>query len=329
MHKKSLRRLWIGLGLLVVLTVVGVSAVYFVPETPTATHQVPIAELRVPVTDAAGDVETSVPEDALADAVTSPESPPETPYQRYEEPLPPPEPMAVVNPALPPTEIRGVPKIAIVIDDMGLALRNSQRAVNLPTAVTLAYLPYATNVQQQVDTARAKGHEIMLHLPMEPMGQDNPGPNALLVNLSADELLARLEKSLNAFSGYTGINNHMGSKFTSDPTALRSVMSVIKQRDVFFLDSRTSGKSAAEQIAREIGIPAIGRDVFLDDTISTESIRQQLHQTENIARRKGYAIAIGHPHPATLAVLEEWLPAVQKAGFKIVPISVLLADVTR
>lgn len=233
--------------------------------------------------------------------------------------------LALVSPpSPPPVTVSPMPRIAIVIDDMGLQAKQSIQATELPAPVTLSYLPYAPNVQHQVDAARAKGHEIMLHLPMEPLGENNPGPDALLVGLSPSEIDTRLTKAMNAFTGYDGINNHMGSKFTSDAAALQPVMAAIKQRGVFFLDSRTSGGSVAEAVAREHSIPAVGREVFLDDTIDVEAIRGQLAKTEAIARRKGYAIAIGHPHPQTLQVLNEWLPEAQSKGFQLVKVKELL-----
>jgi polysaccharide deacetylase 2 family uncharacterized protein YibQ len=305
------RQLIGGLSLTILLTGLAAIALFW-PDDHQARHSPPY-EVRVKVAD-----------QPLPPA--APPSLPSTPSELAEAEKSEPQ-IAFVTPPLPPITTppaAQAPRIAIVIDDMGLSGPLSRRATELPAPITLSYLPYAPQVQQQVDAARAKGHEIMLHLPMEPMGNDNPGPEALLVNLAPDELAARLDKALNAFHGYDGVNNHMGSKFTSDAAALQPVMQAIKQRGVFFLDSRTSGQSQAENVAREHDIPTIGRDVFLDDVIEPAAIRAQLARAEAIARRRGSAIAIGHPHPATLQELAQWLPDIQARGFRIVRVRDLL-----
>lgn len=228
---------------------------------------------------------------------------------------------------LPPTLPRYVgqtPEIAIVIDDVGLDLKSSKRAINLPGYVTLSFMPYATRLREQTKEARDNGHELMLHMPMEPMGHDDPGPGALLTELPMDELKQRFETALASFVGFDGVNNHMGSKFTAYPAGMEMVVDELQQRHLFFLDSRTSSKTVGENIARQRGLPTIARDVFLDDTISVDAIRAQLVQTEHVARHKGYAVAIGHPHEVTMEVLEQWLPQAEAQGFKLVSVRNLL-----
>lgn len=227
-------------------------------------------------------------------------------------------------PASPPRHIGPNPEIAIVIDDVGLDLKGSKRAINLPAYITLSFMPYATRLREQTKEARDNGHELMLHMPMEPMGHDDPGPGALFVNLPPEEQRQRFETALASFVGFDGVNNHMGSKFTADPAGMEMVVDELQQRHLFFLDSRTSAKTVGEKIAREHGLSTIARDVFLDDTISADAIRAQLVQTEHVAKRKGYAVAIGHPHAVTMEVLEQWLPQAEAAGFKLVPVKELL-----
>lgn len=217
------------------------------------------------------------------------------------------------------------PEIAIVIDDVGLDIKDSKRAINLPSYVTLSFMPYATRLREQTQEARDNGHELMLHMPMEPIGHDDPGPGALLVDLPMEELHQRFQEALASFTGFDGVNNHMGSKFTAYPEGMEMVVGELQQRHLFFLDSRTSSKTVGESVARQHGLPTIARDVFLDDTMNADAIRAQLLQTEHVAKRKGYAVAIGHPHAITMEVLEKWLPEAEAQGFKLVPVHNLVS----
>jgi len=254
-----------------------------------------------------------------------PPSKPQVPQPQGDEqaepstPPPQPAPLAIVPPPHVPKGM--APEIAIVIDDVGLDLRGSERAINLPAYVTLSFMPYATRLREQTRAARDKGHELLLHMPMEPLGDADPGPDALLTSLSLDDNRLRLQTALASFVGFDGVNNHMGSKFTADRDDMAMVMDELKQRHLFFLDSRTSPQSVGYAVARAQGLPTVARDIFLDDDQSPRAIKQQLEQTEIIARRRGYAVAIGHPHEATLQVLEEWLPQAEARGYHFVPIN--------
>ena len=216
------------------------------------------------------------------------------------------------------------PKIALVIDDVGVDLKGSERAINLPPSVTLSFLPYAVRLREQTKSARDAGHELLLHMPMEPIGHEDPGPGALLVDLPMRDLQQRFETALASFTGFDGVNNHMGSKFTAYADGMNMVMDELKQRHLFFLNSRTSAQSVGKKIAEEKNLPTIGRDVFLDDVQSPDSIRAQLEETERIAKHKGYAVAIGHPHAATMDVLPDWIADAQKRGFDLVPLKSLV-----
>ncbi len=216
------------------------------------------------------------------------------------------------------------PRIAIIIDDMGLARRNSLRAVNIDAPLTLSYLPYADDIQAQVDEARAKGHEIMLHLPMEAFDHHMyPGPGALTTRLAPDVLAERVNQNLSAFKGYRGINNHMGSRLTSDPVAMEAVMREIDRKSVFFVDSWTSPRSVAYQTAAAFDIPRGRRDVFLDHYEGEAAVWNALKQAEYLARRHGSSVVIGHPKNDTINVLQTWLPAAKLRGVQIVPMSEL------
>lgn len=223
----------------------------------------------------------------------------------------------------------GAPIIAIVLDDLGIDTRRSNRAIALPAPVTLAFLPYAEGLEEQTAAARAAGHELLVHIPMQPHGEDaDPGPNALDMRLGAIEVLSRLDWDLARFSGYVGINNHMGSLFTESEAGMRLVAEGLRDRGLMFLDSLTSPKSVAAATVASYGVPTTARDVFLDNTDSPEEVAMRLEQTEKIARKAGTAIAIGHPRDNTLDVLEDWIPKAKAAGFTLVPLTAVL-DIRR
>ena len=218
-----------------------------------------------------------------------------------------------------PNEVR----IAIIIDDMGMG--NSTRAVaDLPAEVTLSFLPYAPDLQNQVRQVLARGHEVLLHLPMEPLGYENPGPGALLTDLSLEELSVRLSKALTSFEGYVGVNNHMGSKFTKYREGMEFVLEVLHEKGLFFIDSLTTGSSVAGSLAKQVGVRTATRDVFLDDEIEVDAIKTQLLYAEHVARKKGTALVICHPHNLTLSLLSKWLEETDKRRIRIVPASELL-----
>jgi polysaccharide deacetylase 2 family uncharacterized protein YibQ len=212
--------------------------------------------------------------------------------------------------------------IAIVLDDVGATPGDVPGALGLPAPVTLSIMTYAANAPKIAADAHRAGHEIMVHVPMEPINRDaDPGKNALLVNLSAEEIARRLDWGLSQFPGYVGINNHMGSKFTQNAAGMRVVLEALKARGLLFLDSRTIAKSVGDALAAQLGVTHLQRDVFLDDVIDETDIMKELARTEAIAKKHGVAIAIGHPHRDTVAALRQWIPEAQARGFILVPIS--------
>ena len=218
------------------------------------------------------------------------------------------------------------PKIAIVIDDMGVDVRRSARMVALPAPITLAFLPYGRGTKSQAAQSLANGHELLVHIPMEPVGlaQNNPGPNALLVANSAAQNLEKMAANLAGFDGYVGVNNHMGSRFTANATAMQPVLAALKQRGLFFLDSRTIGNSVGGSLAQQMGLPFAVRDVFLDNIDNKQAVLAQLKQLENIANQRGYAVAIGHPHDGTYEALKTWLPTLAGKNIQLVKLSELV-----
>ena len=226
--------------------------------------------------------------------------------------------------AVPFRDLNSRPLVAVVIDDVGLDRPRSKRAWELPGPLTMSFLPYAKDLREQAKAARAKGHELMLHLPMEPNGRNDPGPNALLVSLSDAELRQRTTAALDSFEGFAGVNNHMGSRFTAFKPGMETVLRQLKGRGLMFLDSRTSAQSVGDQLAQEMGVPSIVRHVFLDDEETLDAVRKKLAEAEAIARRQGFVVVIGHPHEATLQALGEWLPGVQGKGLALAPATAVL-----
>jgi polysaccharide deacetylase 2 family uncharacterized protein YibQ len=216
---------------------------------------------------------------------------------------------------------RNIPTIAIVIDDLGADVADTRRAIALPKEITLSFLPYPDASPALAREGLRGGHEIILHVPMEPEGSVDPGPNALLTRLSADENVSRLNWALSRIEGYSGINNHEGSKFTADRAALVPVMEQLAQRHVFYLDSRTTPDTVAVPLARAFGVPSAGRDVFLDDVQTADAINAQLAQAEKLASQQGVLIAIGHPHAATMDVLTKWAASISSRGYELIAAS--------
>jgi hypothetical protein len=221
--------------------------------------------------------------------------------------------------------VAGKAMIAVVVDDMGVDQRRSAEMVKLPGALTLSYLPYGRDLPRQTAEARAAGHELLVHVSMEPLDPKiKPGPNALTVDLPEEEIRRRLGWALDAFGGYVGINNHMGSRFTSERPGMDVVMDELRARGLLFLDSRTVQHSVGATVASAHGVPHAGRHFFLDNELSIAEVNRQLAETERVARQTGFAVAIGHPHDVTIAALRAWLPTLEERGFVLVPISAVV-----
>ena len=217
------------------------------------------------------------------------------------------------------------PAIAIVIDDLGLSMSRVGKVLELPERLTLAFLPYGGASVEAARLARARGHELLLHLPMEPLSADHdPGKNALLARLGERYFHDRLGWNLARFDGYVGINNHMGSRLTRSAVHMTWLARALKQRGLFFLDSSTVLDSQAERVIGRLGVPALARDIFLDDVVAFDAVMGQLGATEALARRRGEAIAIGHPHAATIEALRQWLPAAKSRGLRFVTLREIL-----
>lgn len=217
-------------------------------------------------------------------------------------------------------------RIAIMIDDMGVNRRLSKAMVEFDSVpLTLAFLPYAENLSVLTKPAQANGHELMIHMPMEPMNSKiDTGPIALKSHMKRAEVDSMLDKAFASFDGYRGLNNHMGSRLTQDSERMEWVMEALAKRDLFYVDSKTIQSSIAADKAQEAGLDYAIRDVFLDHEDTPEFVSGALQKLERVALERGHAIAIGHPKAVTLAGLRAWVPTLEARGFEIVPVSELL-----
>jgi uncharacterized protein len=215
------------------------------------------------------------------------------------------------------------PVIALVIDDAGVDPALTRRAIDLGIPMTVAFLPYAPQTPELAQLAQASGHDTFLHMPMEPYGLEDPGPGALTRHLPPPELARRVEYALASVPGAIGLNNHMGSAFTSDVRAMRAALAPLRDRDLIFLDSLTSGRSRAAVAAEEVGLTTLRRSVFIDHEAGR--VEAMLEQLVDLARRDGHAIAIGHPRDDTLATLEAWLARGGHSGVRFVTITEYLS----
>jgi polysaccharide deacetylase 2 family uncharacterized protein YibQ len=214
--------------------------------------------------------------------------------------------------------------VALVIDDLGERSEDLVPLLGLGVPITYAVLPFEKHTPEVVAELRKRRVEILLHLPMEPLNGEDPGPGALRVDMDDDELREGTEAALRAVPGAVGVNNHMGSRLSEDVRALTPVLQVLAEHGLFFLDSRTSAESQGYRIARSLGLPAAERHVFLDRDPSPEGVRTQFRRLLDLSRTRGAAVAIGHPLPDTLQVLTEEVPKARAEGFVFVPVSDLL-----
>lgn len=216
-------------------------------------------------------------------------------------------------------------RVALVIDDLGRSLDDLQAIEDLGVPVTYAVLPFEEHTAQVVSELRQRDAEILLHLPMEPAASEkDPGPGALRLGMTPDQLRQSTLAALQAVPGAVGVNNHMGSGLSADEPSMRTILGVLSTRGLFFLDSRTSAQSVGYRVATRLGLPAAERQVFLDPDPSPEAIRNQFYRLLGLARTRGAAVAIGHPLPETLEILAQEVPKARDLGYEFVPVSYLL-----
>ena len=215
--------------------------------------------------------------------------------------------------------------VALVIDDLGRSVGDVTRLAALGVPMTYAVLPFETRTAEVAGELRRRGAEWIFHLPMEPSTGADPGPGALRRSMSPGELAGATRAALDAVPGVVGVNNHMGSSLSADRSSMDAVLREIAGRGLYFLDSRTSAQSVGYQAARDLEIPAAERQVFLDADMSPEAVRYQFRRLLSVARERGAAIAIGHPHAETLRGPGGGGAAGPvERGYRFVPVSYLL-----
>lgn len=218
-------------------------------------------------------------------------------------------------------------KVAIIIDDMGHSPRHSNAALKLPRQIAFALLPYARATPSFATRARSRGHELIVHVPMQPKSDArNPGPYVLKTVASPEELRRKIAWNLDQFEGFYAVNNHMGSAFTEDEASMRILFEELSARGLAFYDSRTTAASKSVELALSYGVSMAERDVFLDNDIEAGAVDKQLERLELLARRNGSAIAIGHPHKVTFEQIAQWAQTLKSRNIMLVPPSVILKD---
>lgn len=216
-------------------------------------------------------------------------------------------------------------RVAIIFDDAGGSLTDLEAIISLGRPVTVAVLPGLRFSREVAERARAAGLEVFLHLPLEPEdAAKDLGPGGVTTAMSDAEIDAAVRADLAGVPGAVGVNNHMGSRGTTDERVMRAVLQVIKQRRLIFVDSVTSGRSVAGRLAAEMGIPTANRQVFLDNEDDPDAIRRQVGRLLQIAGQRGTAVAIGHAQRMTAKVVKEMLAEFDRRGIVIVPVSAIV-----
>lgn len=217
------------------------------------------------------------------------------------------------------------PRIALIIDDIGFSLCRARQFLDLAVPVTYAVLPRLSHSHALAREIHAEGHEVMLHQPMEPFNASlDPGPGALYVGDEAGIIVKTIEENISEVPFATGVNNHMGSKFTACPKEIQAALQVVKNSGLFFVDSLTSSRSMAYKTARELHLDTACRNIFLDNRADIPSILSQLHRLRRHAARYGQAIGIGHPFPETAGAIRHFLKGLSDSEISFVHVSDLV-----
>ncbi len=224
------------------------------------------------------------------------------------------------------TAFAEAPRLAIIIDDLGYHLANGKRAISLPGPIAMSVLPSAPRARTLAQQAHANGKEVLLHLPLQAYDDDDRAePAEIVLDMSRARVGDTFQQALEAVPHVVGINSHRGSLLTRHPGHMAWLMQEIAAREkLFFIDSFTTHQSVAMQIAEENGVEAMRRDIFLDPDKDPAAIAREFERLKAIARKRGYAIGIGHPYPATLELLERELPRLEDEGFQLVRVSELV-----
>jgi polysaccharide deacetylase 2 family uncharacterized protein YibQ len=224
-----------------------------------------------------------------------------------------------------PRRVRPSAQVAVIFDDAGGSLQDLNEIIAIGRPVTVAVLPGLRYSKEVALRARSRNLEVILHLPLEAEELSRRlGPGGISTTMSDEEIAAVVSADLAAVPGATGVNNHMGSRATTDLRVMRSVLQVVKDRGLIFVDSMTSTRSVAGSLAGEMGIPTARRHVFIDNENEPEAIRTQLRRLMSLALGRGSAVGIGHSQRLTPKILAEMLPEFDRMGIELVPVSALV-----
>ncbi|PWR24165.1 divergent polysaccharide deacetylase family protein [Zavarzinia aquatilis] len=218
------------------------------------------------------------------------------------------------------------PRIAIIVAGLGLKESTSAEAIDkLPPDVTLAFTPYARNLDEWSARARAGGHELLIQVPMEPVDfpTSDPGPKALMTNLSAADNRSRLEWTLARTTGYVGVMTYMGSRYTADAGAVQATATLLKARGLMIVDSRTAEQSAIPAVAGHMGLPRAVATRFIDATPTRAAVDARLAELERFARQNGAAIGIASDYPGSIERIASWAAGLEARGLVLAPASAL------
>lgn len=303
------------------------------PEKPQLASAVSPAKPTLPARSAAAAVDApqapSAPSPAPAPVVATPLSPAPAEGLVEKSPF---GPLPKIDGAREPWQVyahpfeqtAARPRIALLISGLGMSKRATDAAISaLPPQISLAFSPYGHNLQTRVDAARKAGHEVLLLVPMEPENypKNDPGPQTLLTTLPMADNLDRLHWVMSRFAGYVGLVNDMGSRYTASEEAMTPVLEDLKARGLLFMDARSSQYSVAAKLARDLRVPRVLNNRFLDSEHTEENIRKQLKDLESVAKTYGAAAGIGSPYPLTIRLVAEWAATLSERGFDLAPIT--------
>lgn len=215
-------------------------------------------------------------------------------------------------------------RIAIVIDDFAIHPELEEELLTLPIPFTAAVIPNRPRSNAIAQMATTRGHEVLVHMPMAPLIPSLGEKDALQPEMSPDEVAKHVRQALESMPQAVGVSNHQGSRATANAELMAEVLEVLRERHMFFLDSRTTPRSVAGEVARGLAVPYIARDVFLDNVREERAVRQQIRELVRVAEKRGWAVGIAHVNRATAEALQEAFPELEREGVAIVPLSELV-----
>mgnify|MGYP005840654255 CR=1 FL=1 len=216
-------------------------------------------------------------------------------------------------------------RMAIIIDDFGAMMPGTMEMLAIDRPLTVAVLPYRSTTAKEAQLAQQRGHQVILHLPMEPHNpKTSPGPNAIKSGMEPQEVKELFIKAIEQVPQAKGVNNHMGSKATEDRVVVESILREVKARNLFFIDSHTSTKSVVPQVAAQLGVPSAENYLFLDNVDELEAVKGEIRNLAKVALTRGRVIGIGHVRVNTAQAIKEMIPQLEEQGIRLVYVSELL-----